>query len=350
MVKKKLFMLLVVSAFVLILATGCKSENKETLNVLNYDIYMDKTLITEFEKENNVTINYDTYSTPEEMYIKAKAGASNYDLIISGEYMIERMISEGMVNKLNYDNIPNAKYVDEKFKDQPYDPGNEYSVPYFWGTLGILYNTTTVDASSNSWSLLWDEKYNQRIIMMDSLRDSFAAALKLNGHSLNTVDEKELDEAKALLLKQKPLVMAYITDGAPDIMISEEADMALVWSGEAVSAMAENENLGFIIPKEGSNIWIDAMFVPSTTKNQAMAEKFINFLCTKEATLRNIDEVWYSTVHTEAINEVPEELKDNNAFNIPEEDIEKMEMFRDPKAFIDLYSTRWTEIMADKKK
>ena len=344
---KKIFLIAAVLAMVLTAVAGCGSEQKETLNVLNYDIYIDKDLLKEFQEANNVTIKYDTYATPEEMYIKAKAGASNYDLIISSEYMIERMISEGMVNKLNFDNIPNYKFIGEDFKNQPYDPDNEYAVPYFWGTLGILYNKNTVDASSDSWAILWDENHSKRIIMMDSQRDSFGAALKLLGYSMNTVNEKELDEAKELLLKQKPLVMAYITDGAPDIMVNEEADMALVWSGEAVAAMAENENLDFVIPKEGSNIWIDAMFVPSTTKNQPLAEKFIDFLCSKEATLKNIDEVWYSTVHTKAIKEVDEELLNNPAFNIPQEDIAKMEMFRDPKEFIDLYTNRWTEIAAE---
>lgn len=348
--KRKISLIIAILSFVMLSVTGCSSKEKETLNVLNYDIYIDKTLINQFEMENNVTIKYDTYSTPEEMYIKAKAGASNYDLIISSEYMIERMIDEKMVNKLNFDNIPNYKYVGEQFRNQPYDPNNEYAVPYFWGTLGVLYNKNNVDVSSQSWNILWDKKYDKRIIMMDSQRDSFGAALKLLGYSLNTVNEKELDEAKELLLKQKPLVMAYITDGAPDIMISEEADMALVWSGEAVSAMAENENLDFFVPKEGSNIWIDAMFVPSTAKNQPLAEKFINFLTSKDSTLRNIDEVWYSTVHTEAAKEVSEELLNNKAFNISDEDIKNMEMFRDPKEFIELYSTRWTEIMADKTK
>lgn len=343
--KKIIFVLVLM----LVLLTGCQGQKTpDTINVLNYDIYIDKGLLSEFEKENNIKIQYDTYSTPEEMYIKAKAGASNYDLIISSEYMIERMISEGMVKKINHKNIPNYKYIGESFKNQPYDPKNEYAVPYFWGTLGILYNKEAVDVSSDSWSILWDENNSGRIIMMDSQRDSFAAALKLLGYSLNTINEKELDEAKTLLIKQKPLVMAYITDGAPDIMINEEADMALVWSGEAVSAMAENENLDFVIPKEGSNIWIDAMFIPSTSKNQAAAEKFINFLCSKEATLRNIDEVWYSTVHTEAIKELDKELLENHAFNIPQEDIKKMEMLRDPKEFINLYTTRWTEIMAIK--
>lgn len=347
--KRRLTIVIAILAFIMIVSTGCSSEKKDsnTLNILNYDIYMDKSLLNEFEIKNNVKIKYDTYNTPEEMYIKAKAGASDYDLIISSEYMIERMINEGMVNKLNFENIPNFKYIDETFKNQPYDPNNEYAVPYFWGTLGILYNKNVVDASSDSWSMLWDENHNQRIIMMDSQRDAFAAALKLLGYSLNTVNEKELDEAKELLIKQRPLVMTYITDGAPDIMINEEADMALVWSGEAVSAMSENENLDFVIPKEGSNIWIDAMFVPSTTQNQALAEKFIDFLCSTESTLRNIDEVWYSTVHTEALSQVDEELINNPAFNIPQEDIDKMEMFRDPQEFIELYTERWTEIMAD---
>lgn len=344
---KKWFLIAAVLVMVLVAATACSSEENETLSVLNYDIYIDKGLLKEFEEANNVKIKYDTYATPEEMYIKAKAGASNYDLIITSEYMIERMINEGMINKINFDNIPNYKYIDEDFKNHPYDPNNEYSVPYFWGTLGILYNKETVDVTSDSWEILWDENHSQRIIMMDSQRDSFGAALKLLGYSMNTVNEKELDEAKDLLIKQKPLVMAYITDGAPDIMINEEADMALVWSGEAVSAMAENENLDFVIPKEGSNIWIDAMFIPNTTQNQPLAEKFIDFLCSPEATLRNIDEVWYSTVHTEAIKEVDEELLNNAAFNIPEEDIGKMEMFRDPKEFIDMYTNRWTEIAAD---
>ncbi len=344
--KRKLFWIIAILSLILIAATGCSDQEKPTISVLNYDIYIDKSLISQFESENNVKIKYDTYATPEEMYIKAKAGASNYDLIISSEYMIERMISEGMVNKLNFDNIPNYKYIGEDFKNQPYDPNNEYAVPYFWGTLGILYNKKTVDASSNSWSMLWDENHSKRIIMMDSQRDAFAAALKLLGYSLNTVNEKELDEAKQLLVEQRPLIMAYLTDGAPAIMVTEEADMALVWSGEAVAAISENEDLGFVIPKEGSNIWIDAMFVPSNAKNQEMAEKFINFLCSTEATIKNINEVWYSTVHTEAIKEVDEELLSNNAFNIPHQDIEKMEMFRDPQKFIDLYTERWTEIMA----
>lgn len=344
---KKWFLIAAVLIMVLIAATGCSSEEKQTLNVLNYDIYIDRSLLKEFEEANNVTIKYDTYSTPEEMYIKVKSGASKYDLIISSEYMIERMINENLVNKLNFDNIPNYKYIGEDFKNHVYDPTNEYSVPYFWGTLGILYNKTTVDASSVSWAMLWDETHAQRIIMMDSQRDSFAAALKLLGYSLNTVDENELDEAKALLIEQRPLVMAYITDGSPDIMINEEADMALVWSGEAVSAMTENENLDFVIPKEGSNIWIDAMIIPSTTEKQELAEKLIDFLCSTDATLRNIDEVWYSTVHTEAIKQVDEELLSNPAFNIPQDDIDKMEMLRDPKEFIELYSDRWTELMAE---
>lgn len=345
--KRKLIFIIFILIFILIGAAGCSTDEKQTLNVLNYDIYIDRSLLAEFEEANNVKIKYDTYSTPEDMYIKVKSGASKYDLIISTEYMIERMINENLVNKLNFDNIPNYKYVGEDFKNHVYDPANEYSVPYFWGTLGILYNKNTVDASSDSWAMLWDKNHAQRIIMMDSQRDSFAAALKLLGYSLNTVDQDQLDEAKALLIEQKPLVMAYITDGSPAIMVNEEADMALVWSGEAVAAMSENENLDYVIPKEGSNIWIDAMVIPSTTQKQELAEKLMNFLCSTDATLRNIDEVWYSTVHKEALELVDEKLLNNPAFNIPQDDIDRMEMLRDPKEFIELYSERWTELMAE---
>lgn len=344
--KKRISILLLTLTTLAALLTGCSSSSKPTLNVLNYGVYMDESLLTEFEKQNDVKVVYETYAAPEDMYTKVSAGGTNYDVIITGEYMIERMINEGLLHKLNFDNIPNFKFVGEQFKNQTYDPTNEYAVPYFWGTLGILYNKDVVDVSSQSWDILWDERYADRIIMIDSQRDAFAAALKYLGYSLNTTDEKELDEAKDLLIKQKPLVMAHVVDAAADMMIAGEADLALVWSGEATDAMVENDNLGFLVPKEGSNIWIDAMCIPETSTNTELAEKFINFMTDKDSTLRNIDEVMYSTVHTEAIKEVPAELKNNEAFNIPAEVIKKLEMFRDPKEFIDLYNTRWTEIMA----
>lgn len=328
---------------------GCGEESsKPVLKVLNYGAYIDKSLLDDFEKEFNCKVVYDTYNSPEDMYIKFKSGATDYDVIITGEYMIERLRSEDMLEKIDFANIPNANYVAEEFKNQPYDPNNEYAVPYFWGTLGILYNKETVDISSNSWKLLWDEKYAGRVIMMDSQRDTFSVALKTLGYSLNTTDEKELDEALALLLEQKKNVMAYVVDAAKDMMIGGEADLALVWSGEATGAMISEDSdteFGFLIPKEGSNIWIDAMCIPKGAKNKDLGEKYINYLTSTESTLRNVDEVMYSTVQTDATMKLPEVLKNNNAFNVDSETVKKLEMFRDLKDNIGLYNDRWTELM-----
>ncbi len=346
--KRKFCLLIVLTLIFTTIFTGCKnSGDKAEIKVLNYGQYIDKTLLTEFEDKYNVKIIYDIYPAPEDMYTKVKAGGTDYDVIITGEYMIERMINEGMLAKLDYDNIPNFEFVDEKFKNQPYDSNNEYAVPYFWGTLGLLYNTKAVTEKVDSWDILWNEKYANRILMMDSQRDTMAVAFKKLGYSLNSTNEQELKEVKQLLLMQKPLVMAYVVDEALAMMIAEEADIALIWSSEAASAMGSNENLNYIIPKEGSNIWIDAMCVPATSSHKKEAELFINFMTSKESTLKNIDELWYSTVHTEAVKEVEEFLFDNPAFNPSDEDVKRTEMFRDLIDEIKVYNKLWTEVIAD---
>jgi spermidine/putrescine transport system substrate-binding protein len=338
--------LIIITILLAIVLSGCSGSEEQTLDIFNYGQYIDEDLLIEFEEEYGVKINYEEYPTPEDMYTKVKAGGTDYDLIITGEYMIERMISENMLDKINFDNIPNYQYIDENFKNQPYDPTNEYSVPYFWGTLGIVYNTEVVEGTPDSWDLLWDENYSGQILMMDSQRDSFAAALKKLGYSLNTTKETELEEAKNLLINQKPLVMAYIVDEALDMMIADEAAISLIWSGEAVAAMGENDKLNYYVPKEGSNIWIDAACIPKDAENKELAEKFINFVTSKENTLRNIDYIWYSTVHTEAAKEVEEFLYDNPAFNPSQEDIDKAEMFRDLGDNLKLYDDAWTEVIA----
>lgn len=347
--KKKLSLTLLIVILFSLLLTGCNNttDDKIVLNISNYESYIDEDLLTEYEENNNVKINYVTYPTPEDMYTKVNAGGTDFDVIITGEYMIEKMINEDMLAKIDFNNVSNYQFVNEQFKNQPYDPNNEYAVPYFWGTLGILYNTQTVKEDIGTWDILWNEKYTNKILMMDSQRDAFASALKKLGYSLNTTNIEELQEAKELLINQKPVVMAYVVDEALDMMIAEEADIALIWSGEAVAAMGENENLSYFIPEEGSNIWIDAMCIPKTSKNKEEAEKFINFLTSKEATLRNIDQVWYSTVHTKAIEEVDDFLFENPAFNPSPDDIEKAEMFRDLGDFIKTYDQLWTDVIIE---
>jgi len=247
---------------------------------------------------------------------------------------------------LDFDNIPNYQFIDDDFRTLPYDPEGKYTVPYFWGTLGILYNTEVVEGTPDSWDLLWDEQYSGEILMMDSQRDSLGAALKKLGYSLNTTDESQLEEAKQLLIQQKPLVLAYVVDEVRDMMIGDEASIALLWSGEAVAAMGDNEKLNYYVPKEGSNIWVDAMFIPKTAKHKSEAEQFINFLTSKESTLANIDYVWYSTVHTEALEEVESFLFDNPGFNPSDETLDRTEMFRDLGDFLQTYYRIWTEVLA----
>lgn len=346
---KKTAILLILLLSLTFIFVGCSKSKDDTvvLNVFNYGEYIDMDVLDEFEEATGIKINYEIYPTPEDMYTKVKTGSAEYDLIISSDYMVERLINEGMVQEIDYNNIPNYKNISDTFKKQPYDSEGKFTVPYFWGTLGVLYNTDIVKGTATSWDLLWDEKYAGQILMMDSQRDSLGAALKKLGYSLNTTSEKELEEAKQLLIKQKPLVMAYVVDEVRDMMIGDEAAIALLWSGEAVAAMDENDKLNYYVPEEGSNIWVDAMFIPKTSTHKKETEEFINFLCDKDITLRNIDYVWYSTVNTEAIKEVDDFLMNNPAFNPSQDVINRTEMFRDLGDSINLYDKVWTEVLAD---
>lgn len=247
--------------------TGCKKD-ENTLNVYNWGDYIAPEVIEEFEEEYGIKVNYSTFDTNEDMYVKVKSGGNSYDVLFPSDYIIEKMIKEDMLLKLDMNNIPNYKNIDEKFKNLDFDPDNEYSVPYMWGTLGIIYNKNAVTDKVESWDILWDEKYSGQILMLNSQRDSIAISLKRLGYSMNSTDKDELQKAKEELIKQKPLVYAYVGDEVKDLMIGEEADIGVVWSGDAVYMMGENENLDYVVPKEGSNLWFDNMVIPSTSKHK----------------------------------------------------------------------------------
>jgi len=212
---KFLLMILVVVVFAGVLA-GCGGAPKAQLKVYNWGDYIDESVIEEFEEKYNIDVIYDTFATNEEMYVKIKGGGSDYDIAFPSDYMIERMIKEDMLEKINFDNIPNYKYIDDRFKNLAYDPNNEYSVPYMWGTVGIIYNKTMVDEPVDSWQILWDEKYAKQIFMLDSSRDSIGITLKMLGYSLNTRNMDELEQAKQKLIEQKPLVLSYMGDDIKD--------------------------------------------------------------------------------------------------------------------------------------
>lgn len=328
-----------------LILTGCNRKT-ETLYVYNWGDYIDESVIGEFEKETGIKVVYDTFATNEDMYVKIKSGGSTYDLIFPSDYMITRMRDEGMLEKINLANIPNFKYIDDRFKGQDYDPKNEYSVPYMWGTIGILYNTTMVDEPVDSWDIMWDPKYSKEIIMLDSQREAIAIALIKLGYSINTTDVDQLREAAELLKQQKPLVLAYALDETKDKMVAGEAALALVWSGDALYAMDENSDLDYAIPNEGTNLWFDGMAIPKGAKNKEAAEKFIDFLCRTDIAFRNADYTGYATPHVEARELLDPEIRENRAAYPEDEDLVNAEIFVSLGEVLRDYDRIWTEVKA----
>lgn len=343
--KSRLFLLLILLLAVVLL-TSCQKDDRVVLNVYNWGDYIDESIIRDFEKKYNIRVNYDTFSTNEDMYVKIKAGGSDYDVLFPSDYMIERMIKEDMLHKLDLTNIPNYQYIEDQFKNLEYDPHNEYSVPYFWGTVGIIYNKTMVDEPITSWRILWDQKYRKQILMLDSQRDSIGITLKMLGFDMNTRDLDELEAAKQALIEQKPLVLAYVGDDVKDKMIAGEAALAVVWSGDAVYMKWENPDLEYVIPQEGSNFWVDAMVIPKTSKHKAEAELFINFMCDPEIAYKNADYIGYSSPHLEAKKMLDPELLNDPAAYPEMEELVNCDIFKDLGDFLRVYDRIWTEIKA----
>ena len=325
---------------------GCSSGKGTTIKVYNWGDYIDESVLAEFEQKTGVKVIYDTFATNEDMYVKIKNGGSDYDVAIPSDYMIRRMIREGMLKKINLENVPNYKYIGEDYKSLAYDVNNEYSVPYMWGTVGIIYNKTMVSDAVKSWKILWDKKYEKQILMLDSQRDSIGITLKMLGYSLNTKNPEELDKAKEALMEQKKLVLAYIGDEVKDKMISGEAAMAVVWSGDAMFMKGENPDLEYVIPEEGSNYWFDAMVIPSASKHQKEAEMFIDFMCDPEIAFKNTDYIGYATPNTETMKMLDAELLEDKSAYPKEEDLTKCEVFEDLSDSLRVYDEIWTEIKA----
>lgn len=341
--KKVLIVLLVIS---LLIPFAACDNGKEVLNVYNWGEYIHPDVVAMFEDETGIKVNYNTFTTNEDMYVKVAKGNVSYDVIVPSDYMIQRMIEEDLLQKINLDNIPNYANIDDIHKDLAYDPNNEYSVPYLWGTAGILYNTTLVTDVVDSWDILWNEKYAQQIFMQDSQRDSMMVALIKLGYSQNTTDQAQIDEAMNLLIEQKPLILGYLVDEVKDKMVQGEGALAVVWSGEAVDAMTMNPDLAYAIPKEGSNRWVDAMVIPKNAKNVSAAEKFINFMLRDDIMLLNADETGYSITSKTAIPLLDEEVRNNPAAYPSQEVLDRCEVFRyDAEATI-LYNKAWTQVTA----
>ena len=288
------------------LGYGINSARNDTitLNVYNWGQYIadgsddSMEIVAEFEKRYpNIKVNYSTYDSNEIMYSKLANGGITVDLIIPSDYMIARLIEEDMLLEIDYDNIPNYQYIDENFKNTAYDPENKFSVPYTWGTVGILYNTKYVDeADVTGWEVLWNEKYAGKILMFGNSRDAFGIAQYLLGYDVNTTDKAELEACADLLKQQKPVLQQYVMDEIFATMQNEEAWIAPYYAGDCLVMMENNENLAFYLPEnQGFNLFIDAMCIPTCAKEKEAAELFINFLCDPEIAAANMDWVGYST-------------------------------------------------------
>lgn len=320
MKSKILFFCLIVMGLCL---TGCGKEYD--LYLYNWGQYIDDEVIKQFEKETGLSVSYEEFETNEAMYPKVANGAGNYDLICPSDYMIQKMAKEHLLAPLNYDNIPNIKYIGKQYMKQSesFDPGNLYSVPYCWGTVGIIYNKKLVKEPINSWSILWDKKYYDNVLMQNSIRDAFGITLKWLGYSLNSTDPSQLKEVRNKLIEQKKngIVQAYVIDQVRDKMLDNSAALGVIYSGEASYTISQNPDLAYAIPKEGTNVWIDSWVIPKNSKHKKTAEQFINFLCRPDIALKNFEYVCYSTPNIAVRDMLEDDSLKNNTILFPEDDV-----------------------------
>lgn len=360
MKKVSRFLSLVVACSLALTACGSPKDNNGnagsnasagkngSVYVYNWGEYIDPDVIDMFEEETGIKVIYNEFEQNEDMYPIVKTGSVNYDVVCPSDYMIEKMIGEGLLEEINYDNIPNAANLDPTYlkSAEEFDPGNKYSVPYTWGTVGILYNKTMVDEPIDSWSVLFDEKYKDDILMIDSVRDAFMIALTYLGYDSNSTNEAELDEARDLLKAQYPLVQAYVIDQVRDKMIGEEAALGVIYSGEAIFTQRENENLEYVVPKEGSNVWIDGWVIPKNAQNKENAEAWINFMCREDIALKNFEYITYSTPNKAARELIEDEDIRNSIVAFPGEDIlSRCNTFHYlGEAMDSIYMQKWNEV------
>lgn len=359
---KKAFALSAVALLTLSLG-GCKKPGPAAgdageVYIYNWGEYIDESVIEEFEKETGIKVIYDMFETNEEMYPVIEAGGVKYDAVCPSDYMIQKMIENNLLAEINFDNVPNLKEIDPRYMEmsKSFDPDNKYSVPYCWGTVGILYNTSMVAPEDvpTKWSDLWNEKFKDNILMQDSVRDAFMVALKSQGYSMNTTDEAEIQAAKDLLIRQKPLVQAYVIDQVRDKMIGGEAALGVIYSGEMLYIQQEVENLGldysleYVIPEEGTNLWIDSWVIPANAPNKENAEKWIDFLCRPEIAKKNFEYITYPTPNKGAFELLDSDLKNNKAVFPDLDSLNNSEVYKYLGNDVDnLYNECWKEVKSN---
>lgn len=340
-----------ISAVILasLFAAGCSGGGKKAaeVNVYNWGEYIDESIFADFEKETGIKVNYTTFSSNETMYSVLKTGGSDYDVIIPSDYMISRLISEGMLEKLDFSNIPNYSLIGDAYKNLDYDPVGEYSVAYMAGTVGIIYNAAMISEDITSWDAMFDEKYAGQILMFDNSRDALAIALLDLGYSVNTTNADELNAAYDLLVQQKPLVQAYVMDQIFDKLESGEAAIGPYYAGDYLTMRENNPDLKFVVPEEGTNQFVDAMCIPKGAANKKNAELFINFMCSTDVAMKNVDYIWYTTANKEAAQQYAETLDaETAAIMFPSSDVlSNSQIYVNlPQETLKLYDELWVKL------
>ena len=319
------------------------------INVYNWGEYISDgsedtlNVIQAFEDVTCIRVNYTMYDSNEDMYAKMKSGGASYDVVFPSDYMIARMIEEGMLQTIDFANVPNYSYISEDFKDLYFDPDNAYSVPYTGGMVGLIYNTTMVEGTPDSWEIMWDEAYSGQILMFNNPRDAFGIAQFLLGQSVNTTDAAEWQAAADKLIEQKPVVQSYVMDEVFDKMESGEAAIAAYYGGDYLTMADINPDLAFAYPKEGTNIFVDSMCIPANANNKAAAELFINFMCEPEIALANAEYLCYLCPHTAVLEDERYTLRGNEVL-YPQQEVKTEYFYNLDRDTQDLLSRLWEQV------
>ena len=352
---KKLLSLLMLLCLTLTVAPAALAE--EVVNVYNWEDYIAPEVLTLFTEETGIKVNYMCFTTNEDMIVQVEANPGAFDVCFPSDYIIERMIAKDLLAEINYDNVPNFEQIIDKLRNPDYDPENKYTVPYTWGTVGIIYNTTMVDEPITSWGAMFDEKYAGQVLMINNSRDALMAALCYLGYDINTTDEAQLTEAFELVknAKDKGVYQAFVMDEVFGKMEGGNAAITMYYAGDYLTMLENNEDLAFVIPEEGSNWFVDAMCVLKSSQHKAEAYEWINFIASTDSNLANMDYIWYASPNAEALAEYPAyyeeqygEPLDEEIYNImaiPDEERERCEIYVNlPQETLKFYDKLWTQL------
>lgn len=352
---KKLLVFLFLFLSSALIPLGCTMVNvaipggnnrEDILSVYNWSTYIDPEAISDFEKKFGVKVQYDTYESNDDLYAKLKPGNPGYDVVFPSDYMVGIMAKENLLEELNLNNIPNLKNIDPRFVKPPFDPENKYSLPYQWGTMGLGYNIKATGGEIDSWQALFDSKYKQRVALVDELRTMLGGILIYLGHDPNTTDAKQIEQARDFLIEHKDNIAAFAPDNGQMLLDQKQVDIAVEWSGDVFQVMEENPDLRYVIPKEGSVIWIDNIAIPKNAPHQELAEKFINFIQEPEVSAKIANFIKYATPNKKAIDLglIDPKLAKDPTIYPPLEISEKLAFIKDVGEATSLYDRAWTEV------